>query len=224
MATREQLENALRNADLAGDTQAAQQLANAIRSMPTDRPIETPTDYSGVPSDQLLPGQMEPEPEKELRSDIGIPLLNKIIEPVSTVASSIVAEPLAGLAGMLSAPFTSPEQATKNIEAVRDALTYIPKTKQGMDILQQVAGVLEPVGKAVTAAEDFAGDTVYDKTGSPVAGAIAKTLPTAAMEATGLGGVKRAAKAGKTANRAVKNVSARIKPKIKDTFKDIKEN
>lgn len=112
-------------------------------------------------------------------------------EALGTVASGIVAEPVAGLAGLVSAPFVGAEQATKNIESVREALTFIPKTESGMAKLQQIAEILQPVGEAVEAAEEVTAEAGFEAAG-PVGAAIGATVPTAAMTALGAGSVRRA--------------------------------
>lgn len=214
MATRAQLENALRNADTAGDAQAAQQFAKAIQAGSFDQEAVQPETQKKATE----------QPRKQLLKNVGIPLLNDIIEPVATAVSSIVAEPMAGLTGLFSLPFGH-EQATKNVEAVKKALTYIPKTAEGMETLRQVADVLEPVGQAVTDVEDFAGDTAFTATGSPIIGAVAKAVPTAALEALGVGSIKRAAKTGRAINREGEPVPDRpLKSETQATYKDIEKS
>jgi len=117
-----------------------------------------------------------------------------ILEPIATVATGMIAEPVSGLAGIASLPFGL-ETATKNIAATREALTYQPKTAEGKRGIQAVGETLAPVGKAISYVEEGLGDTAFELTGSPAIAAAAKTLPTATMEALGFGLGRKAAKA-----------------------------
>lgn len=119
-------------------------------------------------------------------------IFTRIAEPAATIATSIVAEPVAGLVGLARAPFVGAAQATRDIEATREELTFVPRTQAGAEGLQAVGEVLEPVGRAVQAAEKFTGDVAFEATGAPLAGAIGTAVPAAALEALGLGGVRRA--------------------------------
>jgi len=106
-----------------------------------------------------------------------------VLEPLATVASSVVAEPIAGVAGIGQAlnPFAEQGAGSRAVEATRDALTFKPRTQTGQAGLEAVGGALQPVGEALAATEDFLGDTALDITGSPAAAATAATLPTALM-------------------------------------------
>ena len=114
------------------------------------------------------------------------------LETAATLASGISAEPLAGIAGIVQSinPFAEEGAGARAVEETRDALTY-----QGGDASQgQLASIgeaLAPVGKALSGAETFLGDSVLDVTGSPALASIAHSLPTAALELIGLKGAKR---------------------------------
>jgi len=106
-----------------------------------------------------------------------------VLEPLATVASSIVAEPLAGIAGIAQTanPFAEAGAGARAVESTREALTFKPRTQAGQAGLQSVGEVLQPVGEAIGATEDFLGDTTLGITGSPAAAATAATIPTALM-------------------------------------------
>jgi hypothetical protein len=192
-------------------------IGNAIRAHFGEQPpVEEPVEEPGFAAyaDPLLRAA-------------GLPEISTA-ETAATIGTGIVAEPVAGLVGLASLPFTDPEQAEKNVEAVRSALTYIPKTEEGMAKLQKVAEILEPVGKGIEWAEKGLGQAAYEATEAPIAGALAETVPAAAMEAMGLGAVKRAAKAGKAAKRAAKTeipkeIPKKVEPELK-SYTDIKSN
>lgn len=122
--------------------------------------------------------------------------IGTVLEPAATIASSIVAEPVAGLAGLASIPFADSPAGV--VGSVKDALTYQPRTEGGKAGLQAVGEALAPVGEAMQAAEEFTGEAGY-QAGGPLLGSVTSTLPTAALEILGLGAVRRATKAKKAA-------------------------
>ena len=141
-----------------------------------------------------------------------------IIEPAATIASSIVAEPVAGLVGIAQSlnPFADEGAGAEAVSATREALTYQPKTQAGQENIQSVGNFLKPVGDALNSAESYLGDAAFDATGSPTAAAAASSIPTAALEilgfALGKAGAKQAAKI--SSKRA-----ARTKQRIADVIK-----
>ena len=112
-----------------------------------------------------------------------------VLEPLATVASSIVAEPLAGVAGLAQAlnPFADKGAGSKAVADTREALTFKPRTQSGQQGLQAVGETLEPIGKGIAAAENFLGEGTLDITGSPLLATTAASLPTLAGELLGLG-------------------------------------
>ena len=50
-----------------------------------------------------------------------------------SVASSVIAEPIAGLAGLASAPFVGVDKATDIIGKTREALTFKPPREEGRE-------------------------------------------------------------------------------------------
>lgn len=118
------------------------------------------------------------------------------VETLATIGSSIIAEPVAGIVGSVASIL--PGESGAGAEAVRktkEALTFQPRTRGGQRGIKALAGAVEPLAKAVKAGEDFLGDTVLESTGSPALAAAAKTLPTAVMEALGVGSARKSAKA-----------------------------
>lgn len=109
--------------------------------------------------------------------------------------SGIVAEPIAGLAGIGAAlnPFGDEGDGARAVDSVRDAMTYQPRTDEGQEYLANAGETLAPVGDALHKAEAWLGDGAYELTGSPAVAAAAVTLPTAVLEALGQGAMKRVA-------------------------------
>jgi len=120
------------------------------------------------------------------------------LETAAAIGSGVVAEPLAGLAGVLTSPFVGAEEATQNIEAAREALTFQPRTEAGQEQVQAVGEFLAPVGEAIKGAEKFLGDKTFELTGSPALAAAAATIPTAIGELIGVAGAKGALKLKRT--------------------------
>jgi hypothetical protein len=113
--------------------------------------------------------------------------LSAVAEPLATLVTGAIAEPIAGLAGIAQAinPFAEPGAGVKAIEATREALTFQPRTEAGKAGLQTVGEVLQPVGEAIKATEETLGDIGFEIAG-PVGGAIGATIPTAVLTAFGI--------------------------------------
>jgi len=150
-------------------------------------------------------------------------------EAALTIASSIFAEPVAGLAGIAAAIFPGGETGAEAVESTRSALTYSPRTEGGKEAIGGIGETLEPLGRYFNAAEDYLGSTVLDATGSPALAAMAHTAPTAIMEAIGFGfakGAKKAANVAETSklNRALSAASPspeKLKQVSRAVFKEI---
>ena len=119
-----------------------------------------------------------------------------VAEPVAAMGSGIVAEPLAGFAGLAAAPFGS-DAAANAVNYYRDKLTYSPRSEAGQSGMTAVGEAMAPIGEAMDYAASGAGDYIYDKTGSPALAAAAYSAPTAALELLGLKGVNQLSKSGK---------------------------
>lgn len=100
------------------------------------------------------------------------------IEGFLTLGSSMVATPVAGLAGLVHQTLNAmgvtsgdTEDATETISDVAQALTYSPRTESGEIFAERLAYPFELLDKA----GQWVGDAVFDVTESPTAGATAKT-------------------------------------------------
>jgi len=144
-------------------------------------------DSSGVAPDSLgSPGQrLEP-------SFTG----SSVIEPIATLLSGAIAEPVAGVAGILQTlnPFVEEGAGAQAVEDVREALTFQPRTQAGQESLQAIGGFLEPVSDALKQAEKTLGDETFKATNSPALAAAATTIPTALLEVLGIASAKGAIK------------------------------
>ena len=115
-----------------------------------------------------------------------------VAEVAGTVLSSAIAEPIAGLSGIVSTLIGDSGSGADTVQLVRDALTFEPKTKSGREQLKSVGEFIAPAGQTLSSAESFLGSSVLEATGSPALAAIAHSLPTAALEAFGVKGLKSA--------------------------------
>jgi hypothetical protein len=127
--------------------------------------------------------------------------VNRYLEPTLAIGSSIIAEPIAGIAGLASLPFGGAEVAAQAVEDVTSALTFIPPSEAGIEGMEAVGdSILGAFGEAFIDASQKSGDFAYDVTGSPAAAAAAHSLPTAALEALGINIFGKAGKAAAKAN------------------------
>jgi hypothetical protein len=153
------------------------------------------------------------------------------LETAATIGTGAIAEPLAGLAGIRAGldPSAPPGTAARAVESTREALTFTPRTQAGKEILADVGEVIAPIGEAFEGLENKLGETAFDLTGSPALATAAAIIPTAVVEALGVGAgkgaVKQAAKIkkslakGKIA-RAINDAAPTI-DQLKDTARNI---
>lgn len=108
------------------------------------------------------------------------------LEGLLSLGSGAVAQPVSGLGGLLALAISGDSkksaQAVKNIQ---ETLTYAPKTEEGQRFVEDIAGLLAPVGEAIEGAQTGAGDYVFDKTGSPLAGALTQAVVGGAPDIAG---------------------------------------
>lgn len=93
-----------------------------------------------IPTDEALAAPLPPTNQDD--PSIGEEIVGGL-DVAKTIISSAVAEPIAGLAGLISSPFVSQEQAVKNISAVRDFISLEPSTDEGKRNLKVVGDLVE---------------------------------------------------------------------------------
>lgn len=178
-----------RTVELTGDSPPTEQeLEQIFSSLPpiaqaapqqTAAPTQTgAAAFQGLAQNKFGIGGPRPEPRLQPEA---------ILEPAATIASGIIAEPLAGVAGVVQSlnPFADQGAGARAVEATREALTFQPRTEAGREGLQALGSVLEPVTSAIESAETTLGDIGFDVAG-PIGGAIGKTIPTAVLTALGV--------------------------------------
>jgi len=115
-------------------------------------------------------------------------------EPALTFATGAAAEPIAGLAGIVQSvnPFADPGAGAEAVEKTREALTFMPRTKEGKIGLQKISefGPVKTFVESLQFGEKLLGDT-GNRLFGPIGGAFGATIPTALLEAIGLDGLKK---------------------------------
>jgi len=112
------------------------------------------------------------------------------LETAMAIGSSVLAEPVAGLAGIAQSvnPFAIDGAGAQAVEDVRQAMTYQPRGEAGQENMQAIGETLQPVAEVLEVPAQALGDTAYDITGSPSVAAGFYSLPTAALELAGVKG------------------------------------
>jgi len=163
MPTKAQLESALVNADNSGDYEAAKALANALKAGQYDdaapaqpeaqQPEQASTDQGMTLGQSWLinmldnpvgewlvrkaaPSEDEANKALEWINHESSQLRTGLVETAGTMASGMVAQPVSGLAGLVTAPFQGGEGATEVIKNVQQGMTYSPRTPEGQQRLQ----------------------------------------------------------------------------------------
>lgn len=171
MATREELYTALRNADASGDSAGAAKLAAYIQSLPAEKSA-APVTQTATPAAPLDPnGRLAP------------------LETAANIGSSMLATPIAGLAGIgaagLKAIGMSDREPADVVEGVSNALTYQPRTEMGKKLTNVATYPFQKIAQA----GDYVGGGIANATGSPALGAAANTavqfLPALVMKGAG---------------------------------------
>lgn len=180
--TRAKFDEAVRRGLITLQQQGAQDaniIDNSVDASDSVQPVEQPIQK---------PAQVaEAEQPTTLTEDIGAGL-----QTTGAILSSAIAEPIAGIAGLISAPFVGVNEAVKNIDSIRESLTFEPRSDASKAQLQSIGKVLEPVGEAFSKTESFLGNSVLKATGSPELAAVAHSLPTAILQLIGVKGLKSA--------------------------------
>ena len=117
-----------------------------------------------------------------------------------SIGTSMIAEPVAGLAGIgmtgIGAAFGADEPAALGAKAIgktREAMTYQPKTAYGGDYQNIVAKALTPLGKALQKTSEFTGEIGYKSPVAPeLVGAAMYAVPEGILEIVGVKGTKSA--------------------------------
>jgi len=165
----------------------------------------------------LFAGEDVSEPVQQQQEPSGFPGAS-IIEPAATVASAIPAEILGGLSTLLPVVMGDPDKAEANLKAMRELITFEPRTEAGKEGLQsfgeavnkKIPGIDKSVPEMLQNTEDAfskSGAQTFDTLGlDPAIGAGAgAVIPEAIASALGFKLAKSASKAP-----AIKKVTTAI--------------
>jgi hypothetical protein len=116
----------------------------------------------------------------------------EFVEPIATIGSAAIAEPVAGVAGIVQSlnPFAEEGAGARAVEATREALTYQPESDQAKQVLGEVGGLVEKPAQVVEEAVTGAGDWALEMWGSPTIATAIVSAPVAIAELFGLKGLR----------------------------------
>lgn len=218
MADIEQYKQALIRAHKKGDIAAARFFAGKVRDgdAPVSDPELRPEQSATLAEQDFIPTQenLAIQPEKQ-ETPTMLERVSGGLETAFSIVSSAIAEPISGLAGAITAPFAGVDEAVKNIESVKDFLTFSPRSEQSKQQLQAIGKAIQPVAEGLKKIESTLGNAVLDATGSPELAAVAHSLPTAALELIGVKGL-RGAKSPLKGQKLSNNVAEAIRQSAPD--------
>lgn len=150
--------------------------------------------------------------------------VQRVLEPAAAMVSGAVAEPVAGAAGIGALiRGQGPEVAQQEIESVREAMTFQPRSDIAKETLQSTGETLAPIGEKLQEVRKSTGDLALRLTGSPAVAAIATALPDATIEALGFGVGRRMAKAATGLEKAPMKIKSPAAPPQKAVTKSLLE-
>ena len=172
--------------------------------VPVDQPVAQSVDGLQSLQAELDQQRAATEAERASRPTLGQQAVGAL-ETAGAIGAGIVAEPIAGLAGIGATVLGGAEEGAKTVQDVRKSFADVsaPATEEGQRQLQAVGETLAPVGEAFQAIEKGIGGAAFEATGSPEIAAFGETIPTLLGELLGGGTLKRAVTAGPT---KIKNI------------------
>lgn len=162
---------------------------------------------AGLASEADFPSQREMLKEK--LGALGNP--DAMAELIGSMATGSMAEIVGGVAGIAQSlnPFADEGAGAEAVKNTRENLTYQPKIPEAQKTAKDIGEAIQPLAEKFSAAETTLGEKTLDVTGSPVLAAAAHSVPTAALEALGIG-------AGKGAAYVAKNYAPAVKQSVKE--------
>jgi len=195
------------------DSQSQQALgqAQAAQQLPSVNP-DVPMGGAGDPFPQ---NQLQPQASPQQQAGFGEQVLGGL-EAAAAMGSSIIAEPVAGLAGIAASlnPFGEEGAGAGRVKQVREALTYKPSLPGAQAALESTGDVLRPVGEFLQEREKNIGGFTLEATGSPALATIAHSLPTAALELLGVKGARKVTSASEPSNKLIKKTLIESAPEV----------
>lgn len=198
------------NSSAPAPAQPGQTGQPGVGAQVTNQMTQTPPEGQmtiGRAIDNTIDSLANPNWQQEIDNTVGA------AETVMNMGSGMLAQPIAGLWGLLKAGAgsigigdTSWEDAGDVVRETQDMLTYSPHTEQGRKTLRAVGDLVAPVAETVEGFKTGIGDKAYNATGSPALSAMAYTAPDAVLSLIGLRPISRLGmRRGRGANRTVQN-------------------
>lgn len=227
MATREQLMTALRNADAAGDEQAARRIAGMIKSQGEAEQVAepetgalTPVIDEGIPAAADLPQAQPAQPEGMGALDIASGVSNVILSGAAGAAK----EAASGLWGIAGAPLG---RGAESVEQAQSALPDYPMTEQGQQVISAIAEkynqdplFIKTIIDEVSGLGASLGESTFQATGSPLLATAAQMLPAALEAGTGMTGGRVAAEAAQSAAQQVPRIAVDVAGDVRQNVLD----
>lgn len=194
MATEEELKAALIKADKAGDRQAAELFAARIKEMRVTPQQAQEISVGGAP----VPSDVAEREFSVLDNAIGA------IENLRAMTFGAVAEPVAGLSGLVAAAVPGGKTGAEMVESIQQGVGEFaaPETEAGIAQANAMGEFFKPVVETLESVRSGIGDFVFEKTGSPLLASISTAAPDAALSIVGSAPV---ASTARTFNTATKN-------------------
>lgn len=104
-----------------------------------------------------------------------------VMDIASTVATSALTEPLSGLSGLAAGVFTNDswearvEAAANAVDMFQQTYGRTPTTEEGIEVFNALGELTAPITQGI----ERASDSMFERTGSPAAAAMMRTLPEA---------------------------------------------
>jgi hypothetical protein len=193
---REQLYTALRNADAAGDTKAAQRLASYIQSLPTAGAAQVDPQLAGVPGADptMLDGNRGAAPAADPSLvDRALGVGEALLSGATGIAGAAAGAVAGAVKTVASGKYGTQEGLREGEELagrVGEALTYQPRSQFGQEALQVGAQALSDSGIAglalpeLNAAANAVGNASRAVRGAAAASAATQSAADAAAIAT----------------------------------------
>lgn len=125
-----------------------------------------------LPAGFKLDATAKPVAKKETSPTSFGNLVGAAVEPMLSIASGAIAQPIAGISGLVDlAAGGGAEGAARMVEKVQHALTYQPRSTGGKNAMQVIGYLPEKLDQVA----DLAGEKAANLTGSPAVGAAIKT-------------------------------------------------
>jgi hypothetical protein len=192
MATQQQLMTALRNADAAGDNQAAKRIAAMIKAEGPIAPVQDIPTIADTPE-----YNMAPEEQGMSAFDMAAGTADLALG----AGYGMGKEAISGLAGLAMAP-NGQGAGAQTVESMQAAIPDYSVSRQGQEIMgaisqkyQDIAPeYLQGIVTDVMQLGESIGNKTLEATGSPLLATGAQMIPAALEAATGIGGGKQVAR------------------------------